>query len=146
MGFQWQILCNLCYRCILKIKNMGGRKSLIFDKEKIEMQLYFDTRLSITNSNNILNLTLLQIHLYVLILLLLPCQKSMTPINIAENMMTVGITDVGVPVSIMYLYVICKNLPTFKIVHTLHIWWINSYFFRPRLQKQSWHLSFQSFM
>ena len=104
-----------------KDKEYGGRKSLIFDKEKIEMQLHFDTRLSITNSNNILNLTLLQIHLYVLILLLLPCQKSMTPINIAENMMTVGITDVGVPVSIMYLYVICRKLPTFKIVHTLHI-------------------------
>ena len=87
-----------------KDKEYGGRKSLIFDKEKIEMQLHFDTRLSITNSNNILNLTLLQILLYVLILLLLPCQKSMTPINIAENMMTVGITDVGVPVSIMYIY------------------------------------------
>jgi len=42
----------------------------------------------------------LQIHLYVPILLLLPCQKSMTPINIAENMMTVGITDVGVPTKI----------------------------------------------
>ena len=55
-------------------------------------------------ANNILNLKL-QIHLYVPILLLLPCQKSMTPINIAENMMKVGITDVGVPVSIMYTYV-----------------------------------------
>merc|ERR1711879_623997 len=42
----------------------------------------------------------LQIHLYVPILQLLPCQKSMTPINIAENMMIVGITDVGVPTKI----------------------------------------------
>ena len=79
MGFQEQNLCNLCYR---------------YTKE------YMSGENQNVNANDILNLKL-QIHLYVPILPLLPCQKSMTPINIAENMMKVGITDVGVPVSIV---------------------------------------------
>ena len=84
MGFQEQNLCNLCYR---------------YTKEYMSGENQNANAIA----NNILNLKL-QIHLYVPILPLLPCQKSMTPINIAENMMTVGITDVGVPVSIMYTY------------------------------------------